>query len=172
MFPSTKNLVFILLKLVHQVWHILIDPILSPAHAAPTRVARVRFAAARISHRRDVQIAADIRDHLVRIGVRADDMGVSTADDRRRVARFDVRVVLRRRVRIRIAVRAPSQPIRRTRPCLWGWNLSSSPSCCAKPLRIRRNHRRQTGRRVSQIVQIRLVELCKGPAHVKSPYIA
>ena len=70
-----------------------------------TRTALVGFAAARILHRREIQVAAHIRNHLVGVDVGPNDIGIAAADDRRRIARADVCIVLRRRIRIRIAVR-------------------------------------------------------------------
>ncbi|MDR8732225.1 hypothetical protein FEQ05_01152 [Burkholderia pseudomultivorans] len=77
--------------------HACIEPTTRTVLACGTR--------ARVLHRREIQVAANICDHLVRHDVCADDIGIAAADDRRGIARIDMRVVLRRRIRVRITLR-------------------------------------------------------------------
>ena len=70
--------------------------------AARTRL--MRRAHRRILHACDVQIAADIGNHLIGVDTGADDVGIAPAEDRRRIARVDMRIVLHGGIRVTVAM--------------------------------------------------------------------
>ena len=71
--------------------------------AARTRL--MRRAHRRILHACDVQIAADIGNHLIGVDTGADDIGIAPTENRRRIARVDMRIVLQGGIRVTVAMR-------------------------------------------------------------------